>query len=114
MRRGMMAVARKRGSEGREVAWAEAFKAMGDPTRLSIVLKLVQKEHCVTDLAKALKVDAPVVSFHLTKLKYSRLVVNERRGQQVFYMLNPAKLKDVRGGMVMDVDGCLVTFKKND
>ena len=92
--------------------WADTFKAMGDPTRLSILLKLVKSEHCVTDLSKVLKLDAPTVSFHLTKLRYSGLVVNERRGQQVFYSINPRLMKSGREGLMVDVEGCVVTFKK--
>ena len=108
-----MATARRGVVEGHESSWADIFKAMGDETRLSILLKLVQGEHCVTALAKALKLDAPTVSFHLTKLRYSSLVVNERRGQQVFYSINPALVKSNRDGLVLDVDGCQMKFSKS-
>ena len=107
-----MAIARHARNEGRNAAWADTFKAMGDATRLSILLRLVRKEHCVTDLANALKQDAPTVSFHLTKLRYSGLVVNERRGQRVFYSINPKLVKKTRGAVALDIDGCVVKFRK--
>jgi DNA-binding transcriptional ArsR family regulator len=107
-----MASARQAVYEGREATWADTFKAMGDPTRLSIFLKLIRGEQCVTDLSKALSLDAPTVSFHLTKLRYSGLLVNERRGQQVFYRINPELMKAGREGLVLDVDGCHLKFPK--
>jgi len=108
-----MAKTRRTGNEGREAAWSETFKAMGDGTRLSILLKLVQGEQCVTDIGKALKMDAPKVSFHLTRLKYSGLVVNERQGQRVIYRINPELVKKAGDELVLDVDGCLLTFTKS-
>jgi DNA-binding transcriptional ArsR family regulator len=109
-----MAGVRRGVKTGREGAWAEAFKAMGDPTRLSILLRLVEGEENVTGLAKNLELDAPTVSFHLTKLRYSGLVVNERRGQQVFYKLNPSRLKGGREGRVLEVEGCVLMFRKRN
>ena len=102
----------RRGSEGCDVAWSETFKAMGDRTRLSILLKLMQGEQCVTDIGKALKMDAPKVSFHLTRLKYAGLVAQERQGQRVIYRINPELGKKSGDGFVFDVDGCLITFPK--
>ena len=107
-----MSTARRLVVEGHESSWADIFKAMGDGTRLSILLKLVKGEQCVTSLAKGLKLDAPTVSFHLTKLRYSGLVINERRGQQVFYSINPALVKSSREGLVLDIDGCQLKFTK--
>ena len=108
-----MARTRRTGKGGREAVWSETFKAMGDRTRLSILLKLVEGEYCVTDIGKALKMDAPKVSVHLTLLKYSGLVVNEKQGHRVIYRINPALVKKGDAGLVLDVDGCLLTFTKS-
>ena len=90
---------------------AEIFKAMGDRTRLLILRTLFDGEKCVTDLAKALKMDAPRISFHLTRLKYAKLVVDERRGQRVAYSLNPAACRSLGGGKTeIDLGGCVVRF----
>lgn len=90
---------------------AEVFKAMGDPTRLSILKTLFSGEHCVTDLAKALGMDAPRVSFHLTRLRYAGLVVDERRGQRVAYSLNPTVCRPGAGGETqISLAECTVTF----
>jgi len=101
-----------RSSEGREAAWADTFKAMGDRTRLSILMKLMESEHCVTDIAKALKMDAPKVSFHLTRLKFAGLVVDERQGQRVIYRINPDLVEETDDELILDVDCCLLKFPK--
>ena len=108
-----MARTRRAGSEGREAAWSGTFKAMGNRTRLSILLKLMQGEQCVTDIAKALKMGTPRLSFHLTGLKYAGLVVDERQAQRVIYRINPELVKKAGDGHVLDVDGCVITFPKS-
>jgi len=91
---------------------AEILKAMGDRTRLMILKTLFKGEKCVTDLAKALKMDAPRVSFHLTRLKYAGLVVDERQGQRVAYSLNPRVCRRVDGGKTeIDLGQCTVRFR---
>ncbi len=90
---------------------ADVFKAMGDRTRLTILATLFHGERCVTDLARTLKMDAPRISFHLTRLKYAGLVVDERQGQRVAYSLNPAVCEtDGRGETRIRMGGCTITF----
>jgi DNA-binding transcriptional ArsR family regulator len=93
---------------------ADLFKAMGDRTRLSILKCLFSGERCVTDLAKALKMDAPRVSFHLTRLKYVGLVVDERRGQRVAYRMNPAVCNtDIKGETEIRIGECRISFSSD-
>jgi ArsR family transcriptional regulator len=92
---------------------ADIFKAMGDKTRLSILQRLFDGERCVTDLAKSLQMDTPRVSFHLTRLKYAGLVVDERRGQRVAYKLNPAVCSATKGSTEFRIGECRVTFSSN-
>jgi len=93
---------------------ADVFKAMGDRTRLSILKQLFSGEMCVTDLAKSLGMDAPRVSFHLTRLKYAGLVVDERRGQRVAYSLNPEVCRTSgKGDTEISLGDCTVKFKSD-
>lgn len=108
-----MAIAKHAANEGKEAAWADTFKAMGDRTRLSILLRLMQGEQCVTDLARGLKMDAPKVSFHLTRLKFAGLVVDERQGQRVIYRVNPELVEQSNDSTVLDVECCLLKFPKS-
>ncbi|WP_171418255.1 ArsR/SmtB family transcription factor [Paenibacillus alvei] len=67
---------------------AEQFKLLGDKTRLRIVSLLSQQPMCVCHLVALLQTTQPNISQHLRKLKEAGLVVEERRGQWIFYSLS--------------------------
>jgi len=67
---------------------AETFSAMGDATRVRIILALSLSELCVCDLAALLNTTSPAVSHHLRILRTLRLVKGERRGKMVYYSLD--------------------------
>ena len=69
------------------------FKAFADRTRLRILHLLRQREMCVGDLVKILRVPQPKASRHLTYLKRSRLVVSRQDGLWRFYSLTPQRGK---------------------
>ena len=66
---------------------ANVFKALGHPSRLLIVDALADEELCVSDLTQMVGSDPSTVSNHLAVLRNVGLVVDEKRGQQVFYRL---------------------------
>jgi ArsR family transcriptional regulator len=66
---------------------ANVFKALGHPSRLLIVDVLADGELCVSDLTHLVGSDPSTVSNHLAVLRNVGLVVDEKRGQQVFYRL---------------------------
>lgn len=66
------------------------FKALGDDARLDIVLLIRDRQRlCVNDLVTALAMSQPKVSRHLATLREVGLLVTDRRGQWVYYSLNP-------------------------
>jgi ArsR family transcriptional regulator, arsenate/arsenite/antimonite-responsive transcriptional repressor len=65
------------------------FKAFADRTRLRILRLLRQREMCVGDLVKILRVPQPKASRHLTYLKKSGLVASRREGLWRYYALAP-------------------------
>lgn len=67
---------------------AEQFKLLGDKTRLKIVSLLSQQQMCVCHLVELLQSTQPNISQHLRKLKDAGLVVEERRGQWIYYSLS--------------------------
>lgn len=72
---------------------SDVFKALGNPNRLLIVDALGKGEKCVADLTKLVGLDISTVSNHLSVLRNVGLLVDERRGTQVFYTLkNPCVL----------------------
>ncbi|MGO3295967.1 MAG: metalloregulator ArsR/SmtB family transcription factor, partial [Marinobacter sp.] len=66
------------------------FKALSDELRLAALLLIRgQGKLCVCELTEAFDVSQPKVSRHLAILRDLGLVETERRGQWVYYYLNP-------------------------
>ncbi len=68
-------------------ARAKVLKAMAHPSRLFIIEKLEAGEHCVCELTEMIGADVSTVSKHLSVLKQAGIVVDDKRGNQVFYQL---------------------------
>ncbi len=63
------------------------MKALAHPSRLFIVDELSRGERCVCELTEMIGADVSTVSKHLAVLRDAGLVLDDRRGQQVFYRL---------------------------
>jgi len=68
-------------------AKANILKALGHPTRLWMAEQLVSGEKCVCELAENINADFSTISKHLTVLKQAGVVIDEKRGKQVYYRL---------------------------
>lgn len=68
-------------------ARAKVLKAMAHPSRLFIIEELEKGERCVCDLTEQIGVDVSTVSKHLSVLKQAGIVMDDKRGNQVFYRL---------------------------
>jgi ArsR family transcriptional regulator len=68
-------------------AKANVFKALGHPTRLWMAEQLAAGEKCVCELVEGVDADFSTISKHLTVLKQAGVVVDEKRGKQVYYRL---------------------------
>ncbi|MEJ2190688.1 MAG: metalloregulator ArsR/SmtB family transcription factor [Acidobacteriota bacterium] len=81
----------KRMLEGETKANIEArskvMKAPAHPSRLFIVDELSRGERCVCELTEMIGADLSTVSKHLALPKQAGVVIDDRRGQQVFYRL---------------------------
>ena len=66
---------------------AAIFKALSHPDRLRIVEELAGGERCVCELVNTVDSAWSTVSRHLSVLKEAGVVVDEKRGLQVFYRL---------------------------
>ena len=76
---------------------AELFKVFGDSTRIHILYLLSRSEKCVCDIASALGLTQPAVSYQLKTLKHSRLVKNRREGKTVYYALDDGHVGTIIG-----------------
>ena len=81
----------RRGLEGKTKsqldARARVMKALAHPTRLFIVDELSRGERCVCELTEKIGADVSTVSKHLSVLKSAGIVLDDKRGVQVFYRL---------------------------
>src|SRR5712692_5538662 len=70
------------------------MKALGDPTRLTMMASLWKAEApiCICDFTAGLDLSQPTISHHMSKLKAAGLVDSEKRGIWVYYRLH-SKLK---------------------
>lgn len=67
---------------------ANMFSVLGDPTRLKIVLCLMEKEASVTEIVNALGLTQSAVSHQLRILKDAHVLKSDKVGKMVFYSLN--------------------------
>jgi ArsR family transcriptional regulator len=68
------------------------FKTLSDPTRLRILMLLLQGELCVCELMFILKQEQSRVSHHLRILRDSGLVEDVREGKWIIYKI-PGKVR---------------------
>ena len=74
---------------------ALAYKIMGDPTRLKIILALRGGEMCVCDIAAFIGLSESAVSHQLRRLRELALVSSRRDGQILYYSLDDAHVLDL-------------------
>ncbi len=71
----------------RLTARANIIKSLAHPSRLLMVEALSEKELCVCELATLVGADMSTVSKHLSILRNSGILEDEKRGSMVYYRL---------------------------
>lgn len=73
----------------------DVFQAIADPTRRAILLLVAS--HAMTAGAIAAQFDTarPTVSKHLSILTECELLKQEQTGREIYYHLNPQKMKEI-------------------
>ncbi len=72
------------------------LRAAGDAARLALLDRLSLGEASVGTLVSALGIPQPLVSRHLRILREAGWLRDERRGQRVYYRLDPLAVQTVR------------------
>jgi ArsR family transcriptional regulator len=67
---------------------AGKFKIFSNPQRIEILLMLRQREHCMDEMAKKLKIPKPALSYHLGLLRKQGLICVKKRSRFAFYSLS--------------------------
>lgn len=73
----------------------DVFAALANPTRRALLDLLRERPQPVAELADRFDMRRPSVSEHLKVLRDAGLVVDERRGRQRIYRVEPAPLVEV-------------------
>ena len=93
------------------MAYAQAFHALGDPTRRAILERLRQGPAAVGEVARGLPVSRPAVSQHLRVLRGAGLVSERRHGTRHLYSVDPEGLAELREWLEAFWDEALAGFK---
>ena len=69
---------------------ADFFKCLSDQTRLDILKIILERQNvCVCEITEILQMSQPKISRHLGLLRNLSILLDERKGQWVYYRLNP-------------------------
>ena len=76
---------------------AKVFKALSNPNRLELYLKIVENQETsyetgcdclISDITKSLNIGPPTISHHLKELTNAELIFTERKGKFVVARVN--------------------------
>jgi DNA-binding transcriptional ArsR family regulator len=74
---------------------ARVFAGISDPTRLHIVLVLLEGERNVGELVSLVGASQGRVSMHLQCLRWCGFVESERRGKYVYYRVRDGRVREL-------------------
>lgn len=73
----------------------DVFQAIADPTRRAILLLVATQPMTAGTIASNFNTARPTVSKHLQILTECELLEQEQNGREIYYHLNPGKMKDI-------------------
>jgi DNA-binding transcriptional ArsR family regulator len=74
--------------------------AIGESSRIKILLLLSKREMCVCELESALELPQPTVSHHLGLLEQADLVQRSKKERWVFYKVRDSPVLDLVKGLI--------------
>jgi DNA-binding transcriptional ArsR family regulator len=73
----------------------DVFQAIADPTRRAIILLIAAQAMTPNAIAEHFDTSRQAVSKHLRVLTECQLVKQEQTGREIYYQLNPSKMKEI-------------------
>lgn len=73
----------------------DVFQAIADPTRRAILLLLASHAMTAGAIAANFNTARPTVSKHLQILTECQLLDKQQQGREIYYQLNPTKIKEI-------------------
>jgi ArsR family transcriptional regulator len=74
---------------------AETFKAVSDPVRREILMLLRDGKMSAGEIASHFEMTGATVSYHLSQLKKSELIQEERQKNFIYYRLNTSVFEEM-------------------
>ena len=73
----------------------DVFQAIADPTRRAILVLVASQSMTAGAIASHFDTARPTVSKHLQILTECELLKQEQNGREIYYHLNPRKMKEI-------------------
>jgi len=73
----------------------DVFQAIADPTRRAIILLIALQAMTPNAIAEHFDTSRQAVSKHLRILIECQLVSQQQNGREIYYQLNPTKMKEI-------------------
>src|SRR3954469_9792332 len=73
----------------------DVFQAIADPTRRAILILVASQSMTAGAIAANFDTARPTVSKHLQILTECELLVKKQNGREIYYHLNPKKMKEI-------------------
>jgi DNA-binding transcriptional ArsR family regulator len=73
----------------------DVFQAISDPTRRAILMLVASQSMTAGAIAANFDTARPTVSKHLQILTACELLAQEQNGREIYYHLNPEKMKEI-------------------
>ena len=86
------------------MAFQDTFKALSDPTRREILSLLKNGAMTAGDIASRFDITGASISHHLSVLRDSGLICDNKRGKYIYYELNMSVVDELFG-WIMDLKG---------
>ena len=89
---------------------AKIFKALSNPNRLELYLKIAEAHQTsfqsgsdcfVTDIISCLNIGAPTISHHIKELANAELITTEKRGKYLICKINEELVDEVSGMLAL-------------
>jgi len=92
------------------------LKAFSDSTRLRILAHLVEAKEpqMVSEIAKKFPIDVSVVSRHLAILRDEGILLAEKRGKEVYYLVRYEFLSSIFRGFASAIESCCPSKEKSE
>src|SRR6187397_3510694 len=101
----------------------DVFQAIADPTRRAILLLIAAQSMTPNAIADEFHTSRQAISKHIQILTECELVKQEQRGREIYYHINPNKMKEIDKWIEQfkksletqfnQLDKVLLTIKKN-